>query len=484
MIAAAAERIVQLRRTGGYAAYAVVAGALGLSALTGLAIVSPQGARVMLAATLLLLLVGVGHQAPRQLLFALVVWLVVVGGFRRVFSELSPGGAADPLLLVGPVAMLTLLLTAFERGAFAWHTRLSRLVAAFSIVVLLGAVNPLQGGLLAGISGLIFFVPLAMFWVGRVYCDDATLTRLLVLIGVLSLPAAAYGLYQVFSGFPLWDQQWINGVNFASLSIEGAVRPFSMFSSSAEFGAFLGVAVAIWFGLTARALLVPVMVVTVAFLVTAVVYQSSRGTLVMIVISVGIMLGARRRMPLSVSLAAGAALLLLLPTIVAAAAPASYGGDASSKLVAHQVDGLSDPLDPDRSTATVHLDLLVSGVKSALTNPFGHGIASVTRAGAKFGGLSAGTEADPSNVAFALGLIGLVIYVLLFAAAYSRLYRVARSGDAVAVAALGVVTVLVFQWLNGGQYSVAFLPWLIFGWCDRRLSRSEQARAPAESSLP
>ena len=31
----------------------------------------------------------------------------------------------------------------------------------------------------------------------------------------------------------------------------------------------------------------------------------------------------------------------------------------------------------------------------------------------------------------------------------------------------GIVTVTAMQWLNGGQYVVAILPWLMLGWADR-----------------
>lgn len=46
-------------------------------------------------------------------------------------------------------------------------------------------------------------------------------------------------------------------------------------------------------------------------------------------------------------------------------------------------------------------------------------------------------------------------------------YRVAaRRRDIVAMAALGVLCVTFLQWLNGAQYAVAPLPWLVLGWLD------------------
>ena len=148
--------------------------------------------------------------------------------------------------------------------------------------------------------------------------------------------------------------------------------------------------------------------------------------------------------------------------------PSTYGTGTSAALLSHQVQGLSDPLNPQTSTAGVHLTLITNGLKQAFSQPLGQGISVVTIAGAKFGGLANGTEADPSNVAVALGLPGLLAYLVILVVGMTRVYGIAtRRRDGLALAALGVVTLTALQWLNGGQYAVAVLPWLVLGWADR-----------------
>jgi hypothetical protein len=42
-----------------------------------------------------------------------------------------------------------------------------------------------------------------------------------------------------------------------------------------------------------------------------------------------------------------------------------------------------------------------------------------------------------------------------------------RRRDALSLVALGVLVVTLLEWLNGGQYAVAFFLWLTLGWIDR-----------------
>ena len=108
----------------------------------------------------------------------------------------------------------------------------------------------------------------------------------------------------------------------------------------------------------------------------------------------------------------------------------------------------------------------------------------MTIAGSKFGGLAKGTEIDPSNVAVALGLPGLVAYLVVLVAGMLRVYGIAaRRRDGVAFAALGVLAVTAGQWLNGGQYAVAVLPWLILGWADRPTTRPEEPSGAGADDL-
>ena len=469
-----------------------VGGAALLAAFAGDLVGNPSMLRVLLAAVLLLVVVVAGMRAPRPLLVALPLWLMPLALIRRLLTGISSGGQMDPLLLVGPLALIVLTVAAFDRGAGRRPTLLSRLVLIYTGLVVLGAVNPLQGSLKAGVTSLIFFVPLLAFWVGRGLVDDKLLRKVLILIGVLGIPAALYGLNQTFGSFPSWDKNWIAAQGYTALNVSGAIRPFSTFSNAAEYATFLSIAMVAWLRLGPKRWARPIGLAVVALLAVATFFEASRSPIVMLVGSLAVMVAAARRFPLWAAALLGALLLIAIPATVAAIAPSATGtqqtsadATATSTLTQHQVQGLSNPFDSSSSTAGFHIKLVITGVESAFTHPAGYGISSVTIAGAKFGGTNANTEADPSNAGTALGLPGLVVFLLIFGSGFGSAYKLARRGEPLAGVAVGILTVTIFQWLNGGQYSVVFLPWLLLGWVDRKLlGEEEPERAPLEEEQP
>jgi hypothetical protein len=61
-----------------------------------------------------------------------------------------------------------------------------------------------------------------------------------------------------------------------------------------------------------------------------------------------------------------------------------------------------------------------------------------------------------------------VAYVILAILALRlAVSRARESRSAIALASVGIVFVTLFEWLNGGQYAVAFLPWLVLGYLDQ-----------------
>lgn len=451
---------------------------LALAAVTasyaiGPSVIDPARIRLLLTAAAGWLLVGMGFAAPQALLGMLVIWLTGMGLARRLVSALSPMGPLDPLLLVAPLALAVLTLVAVRRGAFREPTRLSRGVLVLSVLALVGALNPLQGSALAGVAGLLFLlVPMLAFWVGRSLCDDRSFRRALALVALLAPLTALYGLAQVFRGFPSWDLAWIRESGYTALNVGPVIRPFGTFTSAAEYAFYLGVALVIWLAYGLRPVRLPLTAAIVALLGVATFYEASRGIVVLLLATAGLMAAARRRMPFVagalVALTFAALLVRMLPQWV----PANLQGDPTSALVAHQVKGLAAPLDPRRSTLPGHIRLMGVGLGTALSHPLGLGTGAASMAGSKFGGVVLGTEVDPSNVAVALGIPGLVAYLVVVITGFRRAYALAsRRVDPLGVAALGVLSVTFLQWLNGGQYAVAFLPWLALGWVDATYRR-------------
>jgi len=470
--------VARLRSLRMPAASSVAAAALLLviPLLVGDAVQDPNRIRLAVAAAALVALTGIATYSPSASLLALVIWLVALAMSRRLVSELAPITRTDPLLLVSPVVLGLLAAAAARRGALRNRTVLTNAVLVLSLLTLLGAMNPLQGSLVGGIGGLLFvFVPILAFWIGRAYCDDRMLRQLLMLIAGLGIGAAAYGLVQVSSGFPAWDRHWIDEVSssYVALNVNGVIRPFASFSSSAEYGMFLGLAIVAWLTMGRRLFVLPLTIGAFAVLVPALVLESARGVVIALVATIGLLVGAHRGLPIAVSVGVGVLLLVALVFGLRNYGPTTYGTGTGAALLSHQVQGLADPLNPQSSTAGIHLAMIEHGVKQAFSQPVGQGIGVVTIAGAKFGGLANATEADPSNVAVALGLPGLLAYLVILGVGMTRVYAIAsRRRDGVALAALGVVTLTLLQWLNGGEYAVVILPWLVLGWADRQQGAS------------
>jgi hypothetical protein len=428
----------------------------------------PSSLRLAVVVVVATAIVGLGFHTPRTLLLTMVVWLTVLGFVRRVVTLGGTGTGTDPLLLVAPLALVMLTLVAFRAGAFERLTTLSKFVLALSSLAVLETFNPRQGGLRVGLGGLLLMlVPMLAFWVGRAIVDDRLLRRVFLLYAALAVAAAAYGLWQTFAGLPRWDAKWVASSDFVALNIDGTVRPFSLFASFAEYGFFLSIGIAVWLSFGRSPLRAPLTLAAVSFLGVALVYESARLVVILLVAALGIGFAAHRSVRPAVALVSGA-LALLAVSLVAGHFGGSTASTQTSTLVAHEAQGLANPLG-STSTGSDHLSLLLQGLRSGLTNPAGSGVGSVGLAASKFGGSSSTTEADPSNVAVALGLPGLIAYLGVAATGLLVLYRTAaRRRDPLATAALIVVLATGLEWLNGGQYAVAFLPWLVLGWGDRQ----------------
>ncbi|HEX2112354.1 MAG TPA: hypothetical protein VHF67_12465 [Gaiellaceae bacterium] len=459
---------------------AILASAAGAASI-GWIVSEPWGLRLALAIAVGSFLLGLGLLGWRGLIPLLVVWLAALGLVRRLVSEIAVAAHVDFLLLIAPLGLLALLIAARARGAFVGRTALSTAVAVTSGLIVVGALNPMQGSLMAGLAGLLFvLVPPLWFWVGRGLCDDRTLAGVFKLVAALGVPAAVYGLSQTFVGFPPWDDRWIRDFGYAALDVHGHTRAFASFSAAAEYATFLGAAIVAWLGFGLRLGWIPLTSSALAVLAAAVFYESSRGTVFTVLLALGLMVAARHRFPLPAAAAAAALAMLLVPFVASRVSPETYASGSASGLVSHQLAGLANPLDPQSSTLLTHLGLVAIGLDHALSHPLGVGVGAVNIAADKFGAVQRGTETDPSNVATALGVPGLAAYVVLFLLAFRIAYRVAaHRRDPVALVALGVLAVTIFQWLNGGQYAVAPLPWLALGWFDRQ--RLDVARPPDET---
>lgn len=452
--------------------------ALLASAALGAGIADPAYERLVLAGSAATLLSVLSVASPGIGLGALATWLVALGTIRRIAPGASLSGLGDPLLLVEPVVLVILVLSLPRRsGRPGQMSALAYAVLAFQTLAVLSALNPLQGGLEVGMAGLLFVpVPMLGFWVGR-SLPTSTVARLLRLMAVLGIPVALYGLWQTLLGFPPWDVQWINGVlgSYVALNVGGGIRAFASLSSAAEYAFVLGIAIVVLVaGLRRHAASAPALAV-LGLLSASVILESSRGIVVTGVLAVGAVTAARAGWrPIRAALA-GTVLVVAVVIVSGQLVPAALGSGSLSGLLVHQVQGLADPFGAG-STLPLHIESLLTGLRRGLATGIGLGIGAVSIAAGRFGGVTAGTEVDPGNAAVALGIPGLLLYLAIAVTGLWRAYALARTKrDFVSLALLGVLVVTGLQWLNGGQYAVAWLVWVAFGAVDARALGSDKS---------
>jgi hypothetical protein len=459
----------------------VIIGVLGSAAVAWLAV---QGnTRLALAGALVVLLGGAALTRPSMAIVATLVLLAVLGDLRRALIPVAGWISEDPLLLVAPVVASLLTLTAFVRRAIRFDTPLARCVLLVMLIMAVQIINPRQGGLRVGVAGALFtLVPLLWFWIGRTYVTPALLTVLLYrVVPVLAFAAALLGLAQVFIGFLPFEQQWIDlarSFRYGALNVGGHIRQFAFFTSAAEYVHFTALAfLVLWAGLLRPS---PVgrgvAVVLMLLLAVSLVLASSRGIIVTSLAAAAglwaIQTHSRTAFILRLTFALAIAAAGLAWTL--SQAPDIDPTTRAGALLEHQIAGLSDPFDPQESTAQIHIELVVQGLVEGMRSPLGHGLGVTSLAASRFGRQGVSSEVDVSNMFIALGLAGGVVYAVTAGLVVVTAVRYWwRTRSLIALAILGVLGVTIGQWLIGGLYSVSALVWLCIGALDRFQQQNE-----------
>lgn len=455
----------------------------------GLGTSAGQTLRLGVAGVVVACMVSVGIRAPARLILGTVAWLVLLGVVRRLVTVVGGSSGNDPLLLVAPFSVALLTVLAWLRGTFGHLTPMSRAVQILMVLILASVVNPLQGGIRVGMLGLLFtLVPLAWFWVGRAFVDDALLRGIFGVIAVAAVCAAGYGLTQTLLGFSGFDQSWIDNYGYPALRVQGTIRAFGPFVSASDYQVYLGVGFATLVGFATRPRWTLPCLAALALVGWALALGSGRGVVIQLAVALGMMLAAWKKMGVGRAALIGVALFGCLSLALGRVDTTTLNDPRTADLLAHQVKGLANPLSEEDSTLTGHVGLVGTGLTSSLSAPFGHGVGVMSQAADKLGGVSAGTESDPSNVSAGLGVPGLVAYLVLAGVAVMTAHNKAKSERTmVPLVALGILLVTGLQWFTGGNYAVAPIPWMVLGWLDRPpLARSEaamsaMAEAPAIS---
>lgn len=416
---------------------------------------------------------------------ATIAFLPFLGLVRRLLIPVAGWSSVDPLLLVAPLVMLTVVALSIWENRLGWRTTpLAYWLTLFALWMAVEMLNPGEAllGNLAG--GMYIVVPMLWFFVGRTYADETSLRRLLLYTLAVTVIVALYGLRQTVVGFPPWDRAWIAVGGYAALNVGGVIRAFGTFSSSAEYGESLGIGIVLAFALLVRHSALPrwcrpSLLAVIALLLFALVLESQRGALVYAVAGCGLVWATaaadRRAVLLRLLVGVGVVGIMYLH-FSHAFGPTSIAGRYHA-LITHDTSFLAKPFGHG-STLPGHLQMIVSGVLAGIRHPWGYGPGAVSLGG-KLGGTygGSGTEFDLSNAFTAGGVVGGLLFIPLWFYAWRRAWTSAIGSDWSRAAVLGIAVELFGTWLNGGEYFVVPLIWLLLGILDRSTKEMKEHAA-------
>jgi hypothetical protein len=216
---------------------------------------------VQAAAALTIAAIALGGQTLRGWLLAALTWLIALpllvsmeaglvammlfeplrGILRRlqyIFIEYS---SQDPIHVLTPIVTIVALIAVLRvhRLRILHATPLAGWVSILAVIYLLEVLNPLQGGVLVGMSGAMFmFIPLLWFYFGQFVKADF-ITKVVRLMVVVGLVTSLYGVYQLIFGYPAFEQYWINNTEFySSIALGHVERALATFCSAEEWGRY------------------------------------------------------------------------------------------------------------------------------------------------------------------------------------------------------------------------------------------------------
>lgn len=430
---------------------------------------NPGNIRPLFFVVLMIGLVALSLSRPILMMYAVIWYLPFMGFFRRLLIPVSGWRSFDPLVTLAPLAVL-LLGSFWLHRTYVRHelieddTRLFKLVRIMLLIDMIQVINPLQGSILSGFGGVMFYVA-PLFWMilSRLYISERWIKIIYSTVFFIGVVSSLYGLKQMFIGFFDFEIAWVYLGGYAALMVGEDLRPFSFFTNGAEYTNYMVLAINIaWIAVLRGSgwqKLVALLALPVMFY--ALFMASSRTPFILT--SFGIAVTTIMHVKKGKGRLIVASVMVLMLVI-------AYLGitriESSNAFIAHQVNGLANPLDEEHSTLQLHLKMFAYGMAQGFVNPIGRGLGSTTLAGAKLANSGVNSEVDVGNMMISNGLAGGIVYILIMIEALRQGVRHSYNRT-LALLALGIMLSTLGNWSHGGNYSTSALIWLTIGYLDR-----------------
>ena len=433
---------------------------------------SSSGQRSAVAGVIAMLLFPLAWFSPRAGLPAMIIYLMIMGGFRRFLIPLLGYTELDPLLIVSPAVATICFLNFVVNRQLKPTTQIGKWVIGLMACMGLAVFNPLQGGPLVGLTGAAFYlVPLMWYCIGRNFGTEQAIRTIVRLVLITSVLGAVYGLKQRFFGFSDAELTWFRLSAFSN-AVGGTQRAMSFFTSPAEYANFLSVGITICYSYVLKGRRVFILLslfLAYAMLLTGirgVVFYTAGACMVMWAIQGRSMRAWLPRVVLA-AIFVGLGGFFSLQQI-GSAAQSVGGGSGGAELLNHQVEGLTNPL-AKNSTAHDHISLIAGGLVEGIKMPIGYGLGATTAGSSRFGGsITYNAENDLGSIFFSLGLIGGIFFagsiVVTFRAAILYWYHTRNYAPLVVI---GILVSCFGNWLTSGNYAQSVFVWIMIGCLDR-----------------
>lgn len=420
-------------------------------------------------------------------LLAIMLFEPMRGFFRRaqfIFTDFTP---SDPIHLITP------LVTILAFSVLIWIRRermliadpLGKPVAILGGIFFLQIFNPFQGSVYVGLSGALFIIlPMAWFYFGR-YMQSGFIHSAMMVIVIMGLFCSMHGFYQLFFGFPAFEQYWIAHTDhYESIAVGHIQRALATFNSAEEWARYVQYGGVIAFGhLVGRKQKFTRLIwlaISIAFVVIILftgqrtaIFGLGLGCVSLILASADSMLGVAKRLVL-ISIPALVVLALVKPP----SDSDMWEKDKDDKvgtMLSHSARGTFQPTKEASLAARFEIwgHLLANSLPS---RPFGVGLGVGTVAAAR----NATTEEElyPIDSFIAVLIIGssipaaiLFLYILFRAMSLAvRSFKAADPESDIGIArriAVGIIPMLIlnsFFGLTFTIYSAAPIAWMLIGW--------------------
>lgn len=435
------------------------------SLMVGVLSISAQMIRPLVFIALFLIISGLVISYRERMIYLFIIYLAFIGLIRRALIPIAGWSSFDPLLILIPIFTVILAILMFwehKNNPHEQREKPDKLMALLFGMSCIHIINPLTLGLVAS---MFILIPWLWYYISFFKFNKTMIKHIMNTIELLGVIIALYGLYQSFFGLLPFEMDWVNISGYAALYLaEDTVRAIGTFPSAHEFVYFITITFSISFArmIVDRFKIIHALVSITAL--TAIILAGSRMVIFFICLAIFMVIViTRKRLIARVSAGVIVAIgFIILWSTFPQINPAWFG--SAEPVIKHVIGGLADPLSEEQ-TGIGHIERVVDGAKNIYTNPFGNGIASITKAADKAEtSQSMSTEIDISNMIVALGLGGIIYMVVIGITIYRSIWLIYHQRQMEHVVTLGILISTLGQWLNGGFYLTPMIVWLFVGW--------------------